>query len=285
MTCPYVTKLVAAAEEVLGAHNGRPRARRPTASWCPGAATPCGVWATCWPPPTPAGSSCCTCPARPGPDVTARPCRRPRAPGRLAAGPPARRRGRPGGAAAARRTAHSRLRPSRPARRRVRGQRTAEQRLSARPHRQVGRSRVGPGVLHLARPLEAARSRRARSPGASRELGPADYQALAARVLATGMCPRRSTADRRAHLERRLDETKPTSIIYARQSFCDPGAYDALLRRPTWPSEREPALPGDRGGLPLRRQRPAARQGRGLPGSPAHGRRPAERPTTCSRRL
>jgi 2-hydroxyglutaryl-CoA dehydratase, D-component len=56
-----------------------------------------------------------------------------------------------------------------------------------------------------------------------------DYQAFAAHVLATGMCPRRSTAERRTYLQRRLDETKPSSIIYARQSFCDPGAYDALL--------------------------------------------------------
>jgi hypothetical protein len=55
------------------------------------------------------------------------------------------------------------------------------------------------------------------------------HYALAAHVLATGMCPRRSTLGRREHLERRLDETKPSSVIYARQSFCDPGAYDALL--------------------------------------------------------
>jgi hypothetical protein len=55
------------------------------------------------------------------------------------------------------------------------------------------------------------------------------YESMAVKVLATGMCPRRSTAERREHLARRLDETKPSSIIYARQSFCDPGAYDALL--------------------------------------------------------
>lgn len=54
------------------------------------------------------------------------------------------------------------------------------------------------------------------------------YRTLAAELLAIGMCPRRSTADRRKHLARRLDETRPSSIIYARQSFCDPGAYDAL---------------------------------------------------------
>ena len=55
-----------------------------------------------------------------------------------------------------------------------------------------------------------------------------DHVALAARLLDIGMCPRRSTADRRAHLARRLDESRPSSVIYARQSFCDPGAYDAL---------------------------------------------------------
>ncbi len=43
------------------------------------------------------------------------------------------------------------------------------------------------------------------------------------------MCPRRSSIPRREHLARRLDETKPSSIIYARQSFCDPGSYDALI--------------------------------------------------------
>lgn len=56
-----------------------------------------------------------------------------------------------------------------------------------------------------------------------------DFDALAAAALETGMCPRRSTADRRAYLLRRLDEARPSSVIYARQSFCDPGAYDALL--------------------------------------------------------
>jgi hypothetical protein len=67
--------------------------------------------------------------------------------------------------------------------------------------------------------------------GAPRAAGSSapDYQALAESVLATGMCPRRSTQDRKAYLDRRLDETKPASVIYARQSFCDPGAYDALL--------------------------------------------------------
>jgi hypothetical protein len=56
-----------------------------------------------------------------------------------------------------------------------------------------------------------------------------DYLAFAAKMLDLGMCPRRSTTDRHAYLDRRLDEAQPSSIIYARQSFCDPGAYDALL--------------------------------------------------------
>ena len=33
----------------------------------------------------------------------------------------------------------------------------------------------------------------------------------------------------REHLTRRFDQARPSSIIYARQSFCDPGAYDALI--------------------------------------------------------
>jgi len=55
------------------------------------------------------------------------------------------------------------------------------------------------------------------------------YLTLARDVLSLGMCPRRSTSERRDYLVRRLDESRPSSIIYARQSFCDPGAYDAVL--------------------------------------------------------
>jgi hypothetical protein len=58
---------------------------------------------------------------------------------------------------------------------------------------------------------------------------PDSYLALAREVLALGMCPRRSTAERRTYLVRRLEEIRPSSVIYARQSFCDPGAYDAVL--------------------------------------------------------
>jgi hypothetical protein len=61
------------------------------------------------------------------------------------------------------------------------------------------------------------------------EAGAGSYLALARQMLDLGMCPRRSTAERRTHLARRLDQSKPSSVIYARQSFCDPGAYDAVL--------------------------------------------------------
>jgi hypothetical protein len=56
-----------------------------------------------------------------------------------------------------------------------------------------------------------------------------DYETLAAKLLQVGMCPRRSTMARRDYLMRRLDEMRPSSVIYARQSFCDPGAYDSLI--------------------------------------------------------
>jgi len=58
---------------------------------------------------------------------------------------------------------------------------------------------------------------------------PGDHAASAAHLLEVGMCPRRSTTERHDYLARRLDMAHPSSIIYARQSFCDPGAYDALL--------------------------------------------------------
>jgi len=75
-------------------------------------------------------------------------------------------------------------------------------------------------LASLAAPATAAEAGAAAADG---------YQALAAELLAIGMCPRRSTADRRDHLARRFDESRPSAVIYARQSFCDPGAYDALL--------------------------------------------------------
>ena len=59
--------------------------------------------------------------------------------------------------------------------------------------------------------------------------GADSYVALARQMLELGMCPRRSTSERRAHLARRLGESMPSSVIYARQSFCDPGAYDAVM--------------------------------------------------------
>jgi hypothetical protein len=66
-------------------------------------------------------------------------------------------------------------------------------------------------------------------PGSAAAASAPDYEVLAAQLLEAGMCPRRSTVARRDYLVRRLDESRPASIIYARQSFCDPGAYDALL--------------------------------------------------------
>ena len=66
-------------------------------------------------------------------------------------------------------------------------------------------------------------------PATDGESTAAPYEALAARLLEIGMCPRRSTGERREYLARRLDEARPASVIYARQSFCDPGAYDALM--------------------------------------------------------
>ena len=73
------------------------------------------------------------------------------------------------------------------------------------------------------RPLAEAGGAPAATPDRDR------FIALAQELLATGMCPRRSTVERRDHLIRRLDESRPSSVMYARQSFCDPGAYDALL--------------------------------------------------------
>ena len=108
-------------------------------------------------------------------------------------------------------------------------------------------------------PVAAAAGHRAGvgGPGGPDAAAPSDYEALAAHLLATGMCPRRSTVDRRDHLARRLDETRASSIIYARQSFCDPGAYDALLVAQLAAERRLPFLeievdfPFDAGG-PLR---------------------------------
>ena len=77
--------------------------------------------------------------------------------------------------------------------------------------------------------MSAAGATREAEIDAATRLAPLDHEALAARLLEIGMCPRRSTTHRRDHLARRLDQSRPSSIIYARQSFCDPGAYDALL--------------------------------------------------------
>jgi hypothetical protein len=65
--------------------------------------------------------------------------------------------------------------------------------------------------------------------GAAGAAGDDSYFDLARETLALGICPRRSSDERRSYLARRLDESRPSSVIYARQSFCDPGAYDAVL--------------------------------------------------------
>jgi hypothetical protein len=89
--------------------------------------------------------------------------------------------------------------------------------------------RLGAGVAGLDSCTSPDRWRPLAAGGGAPAGAVLDHATLAARLLEFGMCPRRSTADRRDHLARRLDETHPSSVIYARQSFCDPGAYDALL--------------------------------------------------------
>ena len=55
-----------------------------------------------------------------------------------------------------------------------------------------------------------------------------DVELLAEGLLASVVCPRRSSTDRAAYLTARWDECSPSAVVYARQSFCDPGAYDCL---------------------------------------------------------
>jgi len=95
---------------------------------------------------------------------------------------------------------------------------------------------AGAGATPSATPSAGAGATPSATPGAvaravadARGSDDAYYLALAREVLSLGMCPRRSTGERRDYLVRRLDESRPSSVIYARQSFCDPGAYDAVL--------------------------------------------------------
>ncbi len=90
-------------------------------------------------------------------------------------------------------------------------------------------SRLGAAVSGLESCTSPDRWKPLAEAGGASGSGTDSYEALARHLLEFGMCPRRSTLDRRAHLARRLDESKPSSVIYARQSFCDPGAYDAVL--------------------------------------------------------
>jgi hypothetical protein len=227
MTCPYVTKLVAAAEEVLGPQAGAALGHSPTADClvvpggCDAMRRLGDLLAATYP-----GKVFVThMPRSSGPDVTTQfASELERLAGWLTA--------RLDGAAA---TATAAAAPAEPP--------TLDY---AKPPRPGGVFVVsGPlsndSLLGLIDKLGAHVSGlesctspdrwRALAPGAVLAAGKGSdgYLALAERALATGMCPRRSTADRRAYLDRRLYETRPSSIIYARQSFCDPGAYDALL--------------------------------------------------------
>jgi hypothetical protein len=55
-----------------------------------------------------------------------------------------------------------------------------------------------------------------------------DSEQQARLLLETVFCPHRSRPHRRGLLERRLRESEAAAILYLRQSFCDPGAYDCL---------------------------------------------------------
>jgi hypothetical protein len=104
-------------------------------------------------------------------------------------------------------------------------------------------ARLGAGVSGLESCTSPDRWKPLAAAGDAAAIGESgSYLALARQVLDLGMCPRRSTAERRAHLARRLDESKPSSVIYARQSFCDPGAYDAVLAAELAEERRLPFL-------------------------------------------
>jgi len=63
------------------------------------------------------------------------------------------------------------------------------------------------------------------------ENGPSNWEdslQVANHILSDGICPRTSTTSRCERLRRRLEQSQPGAILYLRQPFCDPGAYDAL---------------------------------------------------------
>jgi len=65
MTCPYVTKLVAAADELFAGAQAAPRQAMSPKADClvvPGGCDAARRMGTCSPPPTPTGCSCCPCP-------------------------------------------------------------------------------------------------------------------------------------------------------------------------------------------------------------------------------
>jgi hypothetical protein len=223
MTCPYVTKLVAAAEEVLGEHKGGP-ASGADCLVVPGGCDAMRRMGDLLAATYPGQVFVIHMPRSSGPDVTSRVA------ADLARLDDWLQTRLPGGAAAG-----AAVDPAEPP--------TLEY---AKPPRPGGVFVIsGPlsndsllGLIdrlgsHVSG-LESCTSPDRWKPLAPEALGgavgdPLSYHALAETALAAGMCPRRSTEDRRAYLSQRLDETKPSSIIYARQSFCDPGAYDALM--------------------------------------------------------
>jgi hypothetical protein len=223
MTCPYVTKLVAAADEVLGGHNGGP-ASSVDCLVVPGGCDAMRRMGDLLSATYPGRVFAIQMPRSSGPDVTARFASdlerldawlRTRLPGGAAAG------------AAVEPPEPPTLRYTTPPRPDgvfvVSGPLSNDSLLGLI-------DKLGAHVSGLESCTSPDRWQPL-APGAQSDAGGGyhDYQALAHSVLATGMCPRRSTEERRTYLNRRLDEAKPASIIYARQSFCDPGAYDALL--------------------------------------------------------
>jgi benzoyl-CoA reductase/2-hydroxyglutaryl-CoA dehydratase subunit BcrC/BadD/HgdB len=59
-------------------------------------------------------------------------------------------------------------------------------------------------------------------------ISPEELTDMAASLLSQAVCPRRPAGERLAYLRTQLAASQPAALLYARQSFCDPAAYDAL---------------------------------------------------------
>ena len=55
-----------------------------------------------------------------------------------------------------------------------------------------------------------------------------DTETQARLLLERVVCPHRSRTLRRARLRARVLDTQARAVVYLRQTFCDPGAYDSL---------------------------------------------------------